>query len=91
MWYDIFITKERGNSMKCPFCSSEDNMPLASRENIYKNYQKTINQGTIRGTETGSYVYPISKCLCLKCGYVFEKMSDENLAKYHEEKKYFTN
>lgn len=45
----------------------------------------------VTGVDEGEYIYPIIKGICLECGYVFEKMKDEDLKKYHEEKQYFIN
>lgn len=77
--------------MKCPFCGCEDVQSLPSNDGIYKNYQKNISSGMTHGYETGSCYYPIVKALCMKCGYVFSKMNDEVLKKYHDEKEFFTN
>ena len=76
---------------KCPFCGSENTQYLPSNNGIHKNYVKETKQGMVNCTESGSYYYPISKEICMDCGYVFQKMSDENLKKYHEEKQFFTN
>lgn len=76
---------------KCPFCGSENTQCLPSSDAIHKNYMIEKKQGMMTSTETGSYYYPITKAICMDCGYVFQKMSDKNLKKYHEEKKYFTN
>ena len=71
---------------KCPFCGSENTRCLSLRDGIHENYKKV----TKNCTQTGTHFFPISEELCLECGYVFKKMSDENLKKYHEEKEYFT-
>lgn len=76
---------------KCPFCGSENTQYLPSRDIIHKNYVKEIKQVMTQSTETGEYYFSISKAICLDCGYVFQKMSDEELKKYHEEKQFFTN
>lgn len=76
---------------KCPFCASENTQSLPSSEGIHKNYSKETSQGMVRCTETGAYFYPIVKEICMDCGYVFQKMSDDNLKKYHKEKQFFTN
>lgn len=76
--------------MKCPFCGSEELLPLPSANFIRKKYRKNI-PGMVTGVDEGEYIYPIIKGICLECGYVFEKMKDEDLKKYHEEKQYFIN
>ncbi len=76
---------------KCPFCRSENTQGLPSSDGVYKKYKKEERYGSVRSTEEGSCFYPIFKAICMDCGYVFQKMSDENLKKYHEEEKYFTN
>lgn len=75
--------------LKCPFCGSNDIQYLSSNDSIFKNYVKEKQLGMSYSTKTGTYIYPISKGLCLKCGYVFQKMEDEILEKYHEEKQFF--
>lgn len=74
--------------MKCPFCGSEELIPLSSSNFIRKKYRKTI-PGMTTVVEEGECIYQIKKEICLECGYVFEKMKDEDLKKYHEEKQYF--
>lgn len=76
--------------MKCPFCKSENVEKLQSNDGIYKNYVKETNQGMTHSVQTGQRYYPIVKALCLDCGYMFQKMNDEVLKKYHEEKEFFT-
>lgn len=76
---------------KCPFCGSGNTQYLPSSDGIRKNYIKEIRQGMVNCTENGAYYYPIQKVICMDCGYVFQKMSDENLEKYHKEKQFFTN
>lgn len=74
---------------KCPFCKSENTKYLPSNDAMHKRYLIEKKYGNSTSTETGSFYYPIIKEICMDCGYVFQKMSDENLKKYHEEEKYF--
>lgn len=67
--------------MKCPFCGSEDLVSLPCTDFMRIKYSKEY--------EEGEYIYSFVKRLCLGCGYVFQKMSDEDLEKYHNEKQYF--
>lgn len=77
--------------LECPFCRSQNTQYLSLSDGIYKKYAKESEKGMAHSTEKGTYYYPIAKAICLDCGYVFEKMSDENLKRYHEEKQLFTN
>lgn len=79
------------SKLRCPFCKSENLEYLPTNDAIHKNYVIERNQGMMSSMETGSYYYPIIKAICLECGNVFQKMSDENLKKYHQEKPYFAN
>ena len=77
--------------LKCPFCGSEDTQHLPSSDNISKKYVKETGKGMMQCTESGTRYYQIHKAICMNCGYVFQKMNDESLKKYHEEKQFFTN
>lgn len=74
--------------MQCPFCENENTERL-STNHIYRKYIRPMNNPGIIGREEGTYAYPIEKCICFDCGCVFEKMSEENIKKYEEEKQYF--
>lgn len=73
----------------CPFCKSENIEILSSWDSIDKAYQKENNFGGMYSREEGTFKYPIIKAICLDCGNVFQKMNEENLQKYQEEKQFF--
>lgn len=71
--------------MICPVCKSEKN------ETFDASYlSKDVEQKLAPYyTRSGTFKFPICKCLCLDCGAVFEYMSEDVLKEFNENMKYF--
>lgn len=71
----------------CPFCKSENTKLLSKGFQNQIPYRYRITKGNVTDESTFSLYIP--EYLCLDCGMVFQKVSQQNLEEYKKWRPYF--
>lgn len=73
--------------MKCPYCKSENVERLSESTNLTKRIpEKTTRKGNVTCRESAyTLSFMMQRYICLDCGFVSEKLSEEDLKRYKEE------
>ena len=77
---------------KCPFCQSEKLVVCGRGSSFHKNYREVKEQRNTLYSATScrewSIYYLTNKMLCLNCGLVHERLSEEKIAEYLANEKF---